>query len=199
VHPEGLGTPQTWHFGVATEAQADLMFFRDLISYLEGQWSIDPKRIYVTGMSNGAQMMNHLGCELSDIIAAIGPVSGGYPSLHSCNPVRPMPVVAFHGTADNLIPYEGQGQILLPARERAAGWASHNGCDHTPMVTFQKGQVTGETWGNCRDGADVILYTIVGGGHSWPGSDMLPQLGITTKDINATDVIWDFFAAHPMP
>lgn len=87
----------------------------------------------------------------------------------------------------------------MPAREWAAGWASRNGCDQTPKVTFQKGQVTGETWGNCRDGADVILYTIEGGGHSWPGSDMLPQLGITTKDINATDVIWDFFAAHPMP
>ncbi|MCJ7530116.1 MAG: hypothetical protein MUO64_03695 [Anaerolineales bacterium] len=57
----------------------------------------------------------------------------------------------------------------------------------------------GETWGNCREGADVILYTTEGGGYSWPGSDILPQLGITTKDINATDVIWAFFAAHPMP
>lgn len=157
VHPEALGTPQTWHFGVAAEAQTDLMFFRDLINNLESQWSIDPKRIYVTGMLNGAQMTNHLGCELSDIIAAIGPVSGGYPSLQNCNPVQPLPVVSFHGTADNLIPYEGQGQILLPAREWAAGWASHNGCDQTPKVPLQKGQVTGGTWANYREGADVIL------------------------------------------
>lgn len=199
AHPEALGSPQTWHFGPGAEGVADLGFIRDLIRYLQGQLSIDSARIYVAGMSNGAQMTNRLGCQLSDLVAAIAPVSGGYPRLEDCRPVRPVPVVAFHGTADNLIPYEGQGRVLLPVREWAAAWAACNACSPTPAVTFQHGQVTGETWGNCRAGADVTLYTIKDGGHSWPGSDMAPQLGITTKDINATDVIWDFFAAHPKP
>lgn len=197
VHPEGLGDPQTWHVGPRAEGAADLKFIRDLIRHLENQLSIDPAHIYATGISNGAQMANRLGCEHADIIAAIAPVSGGYPPSQECLPVRPVPVVAFHGTADKLIPYEGQGQLLLPAREWAAAWAARNGCSPTPTITFQHGEVTGETWSGCRDGAKVILYTIEGRGHSWPGSDMPAQ--ITTQDINATDVIWEFFEAHSMP
>jgi polyhydroxybutyrate depolymerase len=197
VHPEGMGNPQTWHVGPKAEGAADLKFIHDLIHHLQSQFNVDPARIYATGISNGAQMTNRLGCELSDVIAAIAPVSGGYPPTQECHPTRPVPVVAFHGTADKLIPYEGQGQLLLPAREWAAAWANRNSCDPTPAITFQHGEVTGETWGSCQDGATVTFYTVQGRGHSWPGSDMPPE--ITTQDINATDVIWEFFAAHSMP
>jgi polyhydroxybutyrate depolymerase len=197
VYPEGLGSPQTWHVGPREEGAADLQFIHDLIRYLQSQFNIDSVRIYATGISNGAQMTNRLGCELADVLAAIAPVSGGYPPTQECHPTRPVPVVAFHGTADKLIPYEGQGRLLLSAREWAAAWANRNGCDSTPTVTFQHGEVTGETWDNCRDGATVTFYTVQGRGHSWPGSAMPPE--ITTQDINATDVIWEFFMAHPMP
>ena len=142
-------------------------------------------------------MANRLGCELSEAVTAIAPVSGGYSPAQECRPARSVPVVAFHGTADPLLPYEGQGRLLLPIREWAAGWSARNGCEATPAVTFQHGQVTGETWNGCRDGADVVLYTVAGGGHSWPRSDMPAQ--ITTQDINATDVMWEFFTAHPRP
>jgi polyhydroxybutyrate depolymerase len=196
VHPEGLGSPQTWHVGPKAEGIADLQFIGDLIRHVQSQFNIDQSRIYATGISNGAQMTNRLGCELSDVVAAIAPVSGGYPPTQECRPVRPMPVVAFHGTADKLIPYEGQGHLLLPAREWAAAWAAQDGCASTPMVTFQQGEVTGETWSNCSEGVEVTFYTIQGRGHSWPGSDMPAE--ITTQDINATDVIWKFFEAHPM-
>jgi polyhydroxybutyrate depolymerase len=201
VYPEGLGTPQAWHFGPEATGAADLDFMRDLIRRLEGQLSIDPARIYATGISNGAQMADRLGCEPSDQVAAIAPVSGGYPRAEACRPVRPVPVVAFHGTADNLLPYEklGQGKLMFPIPEWAANWAARNGCSATPAVTFQRGQVTRQTWGNCREGADVVLYTVEGGGHSWPGSNIAPQSGITTQDIDATDVIWEFFAAYPKP
>jgi polyhydroxybutyrate depolymerase len=201
AYPEGLGNPQAWYFGPGAQGVADLDFMRNLIHHLESQLSIDPARIFATGISNGAEMTNRLGCELSDQVAAIAPVSGGYPRAEACRPVRPVPVVSFHGTADKLLPYEGlgQGQLMLPVREWAAGWAAQNGCSSTPAVTFQRGQVAGETWGNCQAGADVVLYTVAGGGHSWPGSDIAPESGITTQDINATDVIWDFFAAHPKP
>jgi len=201
VYPEGLGNPQAWYFGPGDEGVADLDFMRDLIRHLEGQLSIDSARVYATGISNGGEMTNRLGCELSDQVTAIAPVSGGYPRAEACRPSRPVPVVAFHGTADNLLPYEGlgQGKLMLPVPEWAAGWAARNGCNTTPAVTFQRSQVTGQTWENCSEGADVVLYTVVGGGHSWPGSDIAPESGITTQDINATDVIWDFFAAHPKP
>lgn len=153
VYPEGTGESQAWHFVRGPEATADLDFSRDLITYLEAQFSIDPARVYATGISNGAQMANYLGCNLSEVIAAIAPVSGGYPPGLECNPGRPVPVVAFHGTADRLIPYEGS-RILMPARQWAASWAARNA--------------------------------------------MAPQLGITTKDINATEVIWNFFVEHPL-
>ncbi len=196
VHPEALGSPQTWHIGPRAQGAADLKFIHELILSLENRLSIDPSRIYATGISNGAQMSNRLACDLSEVIAAIAPVSGGYSAADDCRPLRPVPVVAFHGTADKILPYEGKGRILLPVREWAAAWAVRNGCDPTPAVTYQQGDVVGETWGNCRDGADVVLYTIRDKGHSWPGSDMPPE--ITTQDVNATDVIWEFFAAHPM-
>jgi len=195
AYPEGID--QTWHVGPGAAAAADMQFIRDLVAELQGRLSIDPARIYATGISNGAQMSNRLGCDASDVFAAIGPVSGGYPPSQECAPARPVPVVGFHGTDDRLIPYEGQGHLLMPAREWAAAWAARNGCSPTPTVTYQGSEVTGETWSGCQDGADVVFYTIEGGGHGWPGSDS--GAGVTTKEIDATDIIWDFFAAHPMP
>lgn len=195
AYPEGLGQPQTWHIGPRAEGAADSQFIADLVGHLQDQLSLDPARIYATGISNGAQMTNHLGCIMADVFAAIAPVSGGYPPLDDCHPTRPVPVVAFHGTADKLLPYEGQGRMLMPVRDWAAAWAARNGCEATPTVTFQQGEVTGETWSHCQASADVVFYTIQNRGHSWPGSDMPPD--ITTHDINATDVIWDFFVAHP--
>ncbi len=131
VYPEGLGDPQEWHVGPRAEADADLQFIRALVESLKAQLNVAPGHIYATGISNGAQMSNRLGCELSDVFAAIAPVSGGYPPAQACNPMHPIPVVAFHGTADRLLPYEGQGQLLMPIREWAAAWANRNGCDPT--------------------------------------------------------------------
>jgi polyhydroxybutyrate depolymerase len=197
VYPEGLGDPANWRFGSGPEAIADVGFIRDLVQHLGTQLSIDPKRVYVTGISNGAEMAYRLACDLPDVVAAFAPVSGGYPPFRDCQPNRPIPAVVFHGTADRLLPYDGMPPVLLPVRDWAASWAARNGCSPTPKVTYQKGDVTGETWGSCRAGADVVLYTIAGKGHSWPGSNMPPA--ITTRDISATDAMWDFFAAHPMP
>jgi polyhydroxybutyrate depolymerase len=195
AYPEGID--QTWHVGPGSAAVADTQFIRDLITELQGRLTIDPARIYAAGISNGAQMSDLLGCNASDVIAAIGPVSGGYSSAQECAPGRPVPVVGFHGTDDRLIPYEGQGILIMPAEEWAAAWASRNGCSPTPAVTYQGSEVTHETWSGCQAGADVVFYTIEGGGHGWPGSP--GGAGVTTNEINATNVIWDFFAAHPMP
>jgi len=197
AYPEGMGKPQAWHFGSLAEANADVKFIRDLVAALEGEGSIDGRRIYVTGISNGAEMSYRLACDAADVFAAFAPVSGAYQKYGDCNPSRPVPVVVFHGTDDKLLPYQGIPPLFLPVRDWAIEWASRNRCDSTPAVTYQKGDVTGETWSECNQGADVVLFTIVGKGHSWPGSDM--PAAITTRDIDATDAMWDFFAAHPMP
>jgi polyhydroxybutyrate depolymerase len=197
VYPEGLGDPQSWHFGTRAEAEADVQFMRDLVQTLEKQLAIDPRRIYVTGISNGAEMSYRLMCVFADTAAAFALVSGGYPPFPECQPARPVPVVVFHGTDDQLLPYEGHPPLLLPVRQWAEQWAARNGCAASPNVTLQRGDVTGEAWPNCHDEADVVLYTINGKGHSWPGSNMPAR--ITTRDISATDVIWDFFVAHPRP
>ena len=197
AYPEGLGKPQAWHFGSLAEAQADVQFIRDLVGALENAGSIDPKRIYVTGISNGAEMSYRLACDAADVFAAFAPVSGAYQKYGDCHPGRPVPAVAFHSTDDKLLPYTGIPPLFLPVRDWAAEWAARNGCGATPAVTYQKGDVTGETWSGCDQGADVALYTIAGKGHSWPGSTM--PAAITTRDIDATDAMWDFFAAHPMP
>jgi polyhydroxybutyrate depolymerase len=197
AYPEGLGNPQTWRFGSLAEGKADLEFIRELVTSLEAQVSIDQRRIYVTWISNGAEMSYRLACDAADLFAAFAPVSGAYQKYGDCNPSRPVPAVAFHGTDDKLLPYNGIPPLFLPVRDWAAEWAARNGCSAGPAATFQKGDVTGETWSDCWQGADVVLYTIQGKGHSWPGSNM--PAAITTRDIDATDAMWHFFAAHPMP
>jgi polyhydroxybutyrate depolymerase len=193
VYPEGEGSPQRWNVGPREGGQRDLAFIRALIDHLAAQLSVDPARVYATGISNGGGMVNRLGCELADRIAAIAPVSGDYQRYEDCHPPRPVPVVAFHGTADPIIPYNGNRFALPSVPEWEAAWAERNGCAPTSSVTYQQGEVTGRSWDGCRAGATVTLYTIGGGRHNWPGR------GPGTRDVDATDAIWTFFAAHPMP
>ena len=190
AHPEGRGVPQSWYVGPAVGGQQeDVLFIQDLIDCLKNQLTIDADRLYATGFSNGGGMANRLGCDLADLIAAIGPVPGAYLFHDTCLPLRPLPVVAFHGTADEIVPYAGGGALpLIP--HWAADWAARDGCGLTSTVTYSQGDVTGETWENCADDAVVTLYTIAGGKHRWPGSPL------ATPFIDATDAIWAFFTAH---
>jgi len=197
IYPQGTGSPLSWKFGPLEGGQNEVQFFRDMIGQLESQYSLDPRRIYVTGISNGAEMAYRLGCVMGDTFAAVAMVSGGYPPFKDCESSRPVPALAFHGTADKLLGYAGHPPLFLGVHDWAASWASRNGCSLSPAIAFQKDEVTAETWSNCQAGADVTLYTITGKGHSWPGSVM--PANITTKVIDATALIWDFFAAHPKP
>ncbi len=196
VYPDGLN--KKWNDFPGAKDVVDRQFVLDLITFLESKYSIDPKRIYATGMSNGGGMANRVGCDLADKIAAIAPVSGAYNFWRVCKPARPMPVIAFHGTADHIVPYNGTNDIAMepPIRDWAAAWADRNQCDANPVLTFQQPDVKGETWENCQSNALVTLYTIEKHGHSWPGSELLPE--ITSQAINATDMMWTFFVAHPM-
>jgi polyhydroxybutyrate depolymerase len=192
VYPQGLGEPPGWNTWAGSD---DVKFARDVIKTVEAQCAVDPARVFAVGHSRGGGMANRLACDLADRVAAVGSVSGVYPSGEDCAPSRPVAIVAFHATGDPIVPYNGIGDsgamraayftIGTPIPQWASDWAARNGCDPKPAEIFRQGVVTGQGWGNCRGGADVILYTISGGGHGWPG------------EVDAAQMIWTFFAGHP--
>jgi len=190
----------TGYPGHGAKGEADLRFIRELVAWIESQYSIDPKRVYATGISNGGGMTNRVGCDMADVIAAIAPDSGAYNFWQDCSPSRPVPVLAFHGLDDNIIPYEGgtPKAMLPPIEEWAMTWATRNGCAGSANITTPIETVTLRTWSNCRDNADVMLYILANHGHSWPGSPIMPA-SITSQAVNATNVMWEFFVNHPMP
>lgn len=197
AYPDGLN--RAWNDGTGPRQQDDVAFARELIQSLATRYHIDPRRVYATGISNGGGMTNRLACELADQIAAIGPVAGAYNLWQDCAPSRPIPVIAFHGTADQIVPFAGSRpeSILPPIAAWAKAWAERNHCNPLEKETDLHPDVHVSTWGNCKNDAEVILYVIDNHGHSWPGSSFLKE--ITSQSVNATDVMWDFFEKHPMP
>lgn len=214
VYPDGI--KKSWNDGGGVSPASkknidDVGFIKALIENLARHFNIDPNRVYATGISNGAYFSYRLGCELSDIIVAIAPVAGTMPEIISsrCNPVHPLAVIISHGTKDPYAVYEGgktaEGRIVLSAEDTARYWARKNSCDLIPVIknisdSFGDGTTVTQTWyRNCRENADVMLYTIHGGGHTWPGGwQYLPKIlvGKTTKNIDANKIIWQFFKTH---
>jgi len=183
----------------------DIAFFRQLIDYLESNYRVDPKRIYATGLSNGAIMTYRLGVELWDKIAAIAPVSGAL-NYDKSLPEKPVSVIIFHGTADKYVPYDGGvgkssgGQRQDKSVAYAVDfWVKENGCNPVPVRTEQ-GSIIKDDYKAGKAGSEVILYTIKNGGHAWPGGISGIRYGNVdnpTQEICATDLIWDFFKKHP--
>lgn len=196
VYPEASGHPRAWQADPRL-GDRDVRFVRDLVSLLTGRVSIDPSRVYAAGLSNGGGMAARLACDAADLFAAVATVAGAYPT-GACDPERAVPVVAFHGTADPIVPYGGWGILLPPVEGWAAGWAERDGCDPSAEVRVIGDDVTSRTWGGCRDQAQVVLYTIAGGGHGWPGSGRTGWGG-STDTIDASALAWEFFALHPRP
>lgn len=206
VSPQATGAPSEWFLYGAIEADYvdDFAFTNALIDALSASLCIDPARIYATGLSNGAGMAALTGCALSDRIAAIAPVAGAPYVAGECQLAGPVPIIAFHGTDDPLVPFEfsedvGRLDIFrFGARNNMLDWARHNACDLTLQTERIAEDVVLESYGGCKDGADVQLYVIEGGGHTWPGASIdMPGLGGTTRSINTTELSWLFFAAHP--
>lgn len=189
----------------------DVAFARALLDDLAKALPIDEKRVFATGMSNGGIMSYRLASELSDRIAAIAPV-GGPMGTETCRPKRPVPVMHFHGTDDKYAPFKGgRGEDSLTQTDfysvehSIKAWVKANGCDWKPTETElpdtadDETRVTRKVWGNGRDGSEVILIEIRGGGHTWPGHPTSRRfLGTTTRDIDANELMWEFFQRHPM-
>ena len=200
VYPAGEGGgPKIWHM-------PDVIFISELIDKLEASYSIDPARIYANGLSNGGGMTFALSCTLSHRIAAFGPVAAAVTlPLNWCPDSRPAPMIAFHGTADRFTPYNGAKVWLAPEPfpsipEWTATWARRNQCGPNPIESVVAADVTRLEYTNCADEATVVLYTIKGGGHTWPGGKPMPEwlVGRTSRGVDATSQMWAFFREHPL-
>lgn len=189
--------------GVNVWMPKDVRFVADLIDSLRAEYRIDSTRIYANGLSNGGGLSFVLSCTLRERIAAVGLVSSAQTvPWQWCPDKRPVPMIAFHGTADRMTPYHGGTSRIAPRPFPsipgwAALWAQRNGCG-APTDSVVSIGVSRRAWTGCG-GNDVVLYTIEGGGHTWPGGATLPEwlLG-TTPPLNANRIMWEFFVAHPM-
>ena len=182
----------------------DVGFLRALVDELERTYSIDPRRIYATGMSNGGMMTYRLGCQMADKLAAIAPVAGALNET-SCTPSDPLPVIVFHGTDDQHVPYNGGvgPETLYPRVDEPVShaidfWVGRDQCVTTPVTeTSPSGNITTDTYGGGVRGTEVVLYTIRDGGHAWPGGAGNPIGDEPTQEISASELIWEFFERHP--
>jgi polyhydroxybutyrate depolymerase len=207
VYPAGTGAgPKTWFMnGSRTRARMpDVVFISELIDTLQATYNIDSTRIYANGVSNGGGMAFVLSCTLSDRIAAIGAVAAAQLLPWSwCADSRPVPMIAFHGTGDRITPYNGGKVWIAPepfpnVPVWAANWARRNQCGAIPIDTIVAPDVNRREYTKCADEAAVVLYTINGGGHTWPGGTPLPEwlVGSTSRGIDATREMWAFFREH---
>jgi len=206
VYPAGLADfgPPMWHTGSEGRAARDVRFISDLIDKLEREYAIDRERIYVNGVSNGGGMSFVLSCTMSDRIAAVGMVSSAQMLSWSwCTDRRPVPMIAFHGTADSMAPYDGGSSWIAPVPflslpKFVASWARRNGCAPVPAESRPAADVTRREYVRCTGGAAVVFYTLHGGGHVWPGGEPLPAwfAGPDSRTVDATQEMWAFFRAH---
>lgn len=222
VFPDGLGTVQTWNathccgFALRNNVN-DVGFIRALVAGLGNVLPIDSQRIFATGMSNGAMLAHRLGAEAADLFAAIAPVAGSIggqidgdsPVIMPPIPGGPVSVIIFHGTADLNVLYNGgptqsvvtDGRVDLPVSDAVQFWVNANQTMATPVTeTSASGNVVRDFYARQGTNAEVVLFSIIGQGHAWPGG-LQPFAGADppSTEISATDTIWEFFTHHPRP
>lgn len=202
----------------------DVGFITKLIDDSVSELCVDESRIYLTGFSNGAAMTVAMACALGERIAAIAPVSGAN-LAPSCDDPAPVSVIAFHGDADPLVDYAGGATATMPLDNPSMGqrmgqFAAAAGCSAEADESKPFDDIVLRRWSGCADGTDVELYTVVGGGHTWPGMfkyvnvaqlatggdtnrlaqaygvDLLTIAGHMTTNIEATSLMLDFFDSH---
>ncbi len=224
ITPQITEPALVWRLGFSGK---DVAFMGALLQTVDTTLCVDTNRTYVTGYSYGAFLTSTLACVDAGRIAAVAPVAG-IQNPAGCHPSRPVPVVAFHGTADPFVPYlggVGSAALKLPAPDgshrtlgqvlgknatkrkgptipgNTAAWARRNGCAPGPTERNVAPGVTLIAY-SCPKGDEVELYRVTGGGHAWPGSavskEIASAVGYTTMAISADQIMWDFFVAHPL-
>lgn len=216
VYPSGMGVGpfRTWNAGgfsgkMAKGKADDVVFIGKLLDDLAVVVKVDEKRVYACGMSNGGMMCYRLAAELSDRIAEIAPVAGTI-AIEESQPKRPVSVIHFHGSKDNIVPFEmtkGKSPSFMKLKgveDSIQTWVKLNGCDEKPKddVVSKEGdemKVTRKTYSGGKDGAEVVLIVIEEGGHTWPGEKPpVAFIGKSVTSISANDLMWEFFQKHPM-
>jgi len=221
VYPDGV--EKHWNDGrgvsqytAQKENIDDTGFISSFIDYFIEEFNADKNRVYVTGISNGGLMSYRLAFELPQKIAAFAPVIANLQEelVKNYSPNGPVPILIMNGTEDPLMPFNG-GDIhfykkklgkVISTEETVKFWVKENNCSQKPEITWLEDKdpsdgtrVKREVYSGGDNGTEVILYTIEGGGHTWPGgSQYLPEkiIGKTCRDINGCQIIWDFFKKH---
>ncbi len=215
VYPNGID--RSWNDGRNTKAHEaginDVAFIKNLIDEIIIKYNVDKHKVYVTGMSNGAFMSMKLACELSGKIAAIAAVAGTMDTVSAsiCQPSLPVSVMLIQGTSDPLVPFEG-GELkskaagtILSHKETIKHWVKINNCTSSPVTISLPDSandgttITKTTYKNESNNTEVISIIVANGGHTWPGGyGYLPErwIGITSRNMNASEEIWSFFKRH---
>lgn len=199
VYPRGTGTIPSWNAGAccgnaASSNRDDVGFVSALIDEVGAVACVDLGRVYAVGYSNGGFLSHRLACELSDRIAGIASVAGMM-GIDDCEPERPIPIFQFHGTSDAVVPYEGSFTLgYRSVNETLEGWLDRYGCAETEATTFlEQGDAKCVEWSECTQ--PIRLCSVEGGGHTWPGGGVPLFGGKTSRDLDATTKIWEFFVA----
>lgn len=207
----------SWHMrGYVPGAVDDIGFLETLIDHLASFLPIDQDRVYIAGQSQAGFLAHQAACILSDRIAGIALVgSGAIPDRVAalCAADTPTAIIAFHGTSDLTVPFGGRefspsdpfaGVPTMPVPDSMAFWAAQNGCGSEPIFTELPDMDPNDNtlvetfeWTNCDPNADVTLYKIINGGHTWPGSIRPIGNGRRSNEFVASEVMWEFFKAHP--
>ena len=218
AYPQGVR--RAWNAGAQElvswlwDKTDDVGFVAALLDTLDEEFHLDRRRVYATGFSNGGFLCHRLGLELPDRIAAIAPVSGALlPAMAGDDSTGgTMPVCLIHGTADSIVQWGGLGadqshMFYHSVEDTVAFWTRRNGCAQAqheqamPDVDPEDGtRVVRAVYASPKGNSDVVLYRIENGGHEWPGGNpVTPEVFMQTlsRDMNACDVIWDFFKRHP--
>lgn len=224
VFPHGTGSPLQWNLDLDDE-NPDLDYFDAVLDEVSSSVCVDESRIYATGLSMGAMFTTVLLCERAEVLAAAAPVAGLL-DPEGCDPSRPVPILAFHGTDDPILRFNGGvdlsgiqvgGQTddttpstTVPPADldgpgfpaNVAAWAERNGCDPDATDTDLSDEVVQRVY-ECPPGADVEFDIVLGGGHAWPGSEFSRTIanvvGYTTFDVDATRDGWAFLSQFTNP
>jgi polyhydroxybutyrate depolymerase len=219
VYPQGI--ENRWNdgreTGTALAKVNDVGFVRALLARLETDYTVDRRRVYATGFSNGAFFTQRLACEMASQIAAVAAVSGQLSQYLStaCKPARPISVLLVHGTADPVVPFDGgrtrgsRGGPLLSVAASVAFWEKTDACPpggatvKLPDATPDDGtHVRREPHEGCAEGTEVTLLTVDGGGHTWPGGPQYLStwiIGKVSHAVDASAALWEFLAHHSLP
>ena len=210
AYPDSLNTH--WNDTRALSPADDVGFVSALLDELERSFPVDPARIYATGMSNGGFFAQRLACDLSDRIAAVASVAATMPEtlVPLCHPAQPVSVMFIQGTADPLVHIEGGTVARTHGRSVSLAnavyfWLNHDQINSKPESTdlpsYDRNgtRVHRDVHAGGKQDTEVVVYTIRGGGHTWPGGEQyFPAflVGKVNHDLNASEVIWDFVSRH---